>query len=344
MDSLHGQQATTETFEQQGPRSNNTNTVLNNNDDVNSSTDYSMQYVLVGDGRHEPPDHAEEQIWQLQRQGLLPPPPPPQSEGNWPQDQSQQSDPYGDHLHRSRTCPALDHDAVHNLESDGRGYSTSHPLDPGRLHGERRVEEPWDESRASCYGKARHRIGEAIETRTAHIVILSLTVVDIILVMLQIGASLLHLDETKEEIWYIALFGHLSLAIVSMFMLEILFKFFAFGPRYFMPGTRHWFLHLIDALIILTSFLLEIFLRGTAEELSSLLIMFRLWRVIKLTGTVAIEVSEHDEQKVASLEQRVAELEQELQESRLQVQRLEAFNRGGYQGETHTAVDTLNPL
>lgn len=143
--------------------------------------------------------------------------------------------------------------------------------------------------------------------------------------MLQIGASLLHLDETEHEHWILALFGHLSLAIISIFMFEILLKIFAFGPGYFWIGTPHWILHLVDAIIILTSFLLEIFLKGAEQELSSLLIVFRLWRVVKLTGTVAIEVSEHDQAHVALLEGRVKELEQELEESYLKIQRLEGF-------------------
>ncbi|KAI7827103.1 hypothetical protein BC939DRAFT_501436 [Gamsiella multidivaricata] len=174
--------------------------------------------------------------------------------------------------------------------------------------------------------RIRRRIGITIEAKAAHIIILILTLADIALIILQIGASLLHLDETEEETWFIALFGHLSLAIVSMFMLEILLKLFAFGPRYFWRGTRHGVLHLIDAMIIITSFMLEIFLHGAAEELTALLILFRLWRVVKLTGTVALEVSEHDEARAAALEAKIQHLERELEEYRLKVSRLERFN------------------
>ncbi|KAF9096121.1 hypothetical protein BGX29_003181 [Mortierella sp. GBA35] len=173
--------------------------------------------------------------------------------------------------------------------------------------------------------KTRLWIGKAIESKAAHITILALTLCDIILVMLQIGASLLHLDETEHEHWILELFGHLSLAIISVFMIEILLKLFAFGPRYFWRGTPHWILHLVDAFIILISFLLEIFLKGAEQELSGLLIVFRLWRVIKLTGTVAIEVSEHDQAHVALLETRVHELEQELEECHIKIQRLQGF-------------------
>ncbi|KAG0197452.1 hypothetical protein BGX28_009060 [Mortierella sp. GBA30] len=107
-------------------------------------------------------------------------------------------------------------------------------------------------------------------------------------------------------------------------MLEILLKFVTFGPRYFWRGIPHGILHLVDAVIIITSFTLEIILKGAEQELTNLLIVFRLWRVVKLTGTVAIEVSEHDEARVALLKDRIHSLETELEESQLRIQRLES--------------------
>ncbi|KAF9907685.1 hypothetical protein EC991_010717 [Linnemannia zychae] len=211
---------------------------------------------------------------------------------------------------------------------ESRRPSVNHTINNRHQRG-RRDQEKEEElllANASWFSRTRFYIGKAIESKAAHITILILTLCDIILVMLQIGASLLHLDETEHEHWAMTLFEHLSLAIISVFMLEILLKIFAFGPRYFWIGTRHWILHLADALIIITSFLLEIFLKGAQQELSSLLIVFRLWRVVKLTGTVAVEVSEHDQARVALLEDRIQSLEEELEDSRLKIQQLEGFN------------------
>ncbi|KAG0021582.1 hypothetical protein BGZ81_008852 [Podila clonocystis] len=201
-------------------------------------------------------------------------------------------------------------------------HISSHPL-----HGQNHDQDGSSSNKTKrCCGRFRRPLGEKLESRAAHIIILFLTLADIILVMLQIGASLLHLDESKEEVWYLELFSHLSLAIVSMFMVEILMKLFAFGPRYFWHGTPHWVLHVFDAVVIMTSFVLEIVLRGVSQELSSLLIIFRLWRVVKLTGTVAIEVSNHEQEHARLLEVRVQELEKELEESKSKFQRLEGFN------------------
>ncbi|KAF9897373.1 hypothetical protein BX616_005721 [Lobosporangium transversale] len=194
---------------------------------------------------------------------------------------------------------------------------SSPPLEPHDLIGDKN--DSW-------FNRSRHRIGHIIESKMTHIIILTLTSIDIILVMLQIGASLLHLDETEKEHWTILMFEHTSLAIVSLFVVEILLKLYAFGPLYFWRGTKHGILHLLDALIILTSFILELVLRGAAVELSGLLIIFRLWRIIKLTGTVAIEVSEHDEARCASLEARIQQLERELEQAQLKIQRLERLD------------------
>jgi hypothetical protein len=60
----------------------------------------------------------------------------------------------------------------------------------------------------------------------------------------------------------------------------------AFGLRYYNPfgPVLHATLHLFDAAIIMTTFVLEVVLKGKERELASLLIILRLWRLIKLVG------------------------------------------------------------
>ncbi|KAF9931559.1 hypothetical protein FBU30_009944 [Linnemannia zychae] len=246
----------------------------------------------------------------------------------------------GNQLRRCKSCPPSDHNTLATGSNDDFPRNTNPYCyysdkfecpQSNSIHGGRhqREQQEIEESlaNASCFKRTRYQIGIAIESKAAHITILVLTVCDIILVMLQIGASLLHLDENEHEHWVLKLFEHLSLSIVSVFMLEILLKLFAFGPRYYWIGTRHWFLHVVDAVIIIMSFMLEIFLKGAEQELSSLLIVFRLWRVIKLTGTVALEVTEHDQAHVEILERKVQSLERELEENRLKIQHLEGISK-----------------
>ncbi|KAF9953592.1 hypothetical protein BGZ65_004583 [Modicella reniformis] len=173
----------------------------------------------------------------------------------------------------------------------------------------------------SNLARTRHAVGEIIESKRSHILILVLTIVDVLLVMAQIAATLLELD-TKEVEWLLELFAHASLVIVSFFLFEIILKLFAFGLRYFWKSTLFGVLHLADAMIVVISFFLEIFLKGAEQELGSLLIIFRLWRVIKLTGTITIKTVEQSQELVNDLEARVKQLEHQLRESEKEIHRL----------------------
>ncbi|GJJ72293.1 voltage-gated hydrogen channel 1 [Entomortierella parvispora] len=180
------------------------------------------------------------------------------------------------------------------------------------------------DAESSTFVKSRHEIGELLESKKSHVLILILTVLDLLLVIFQIGASLLGLDDSEEAEWILEVFAHASLAIVSVFVVEIFFKVYAFGFSYFWSSNPHGYLHLADAAIIVISFLLEVFLKGAEQELGSLLIIFRLWRLIKLTGTVAIETAEHQQEQLERLEDQIKELQQQLDESRAEVAQLRA--------------------
>jgi hypothetical protein len=60
----------------------------------------------------------------------------------------------------------------------------------------------------------------------------------------------------------------------------------AFGPSYYNPVGKvpHSSLHLFDAAIIITTFVLEVALKGRERELAGLLVILRLWRLVKLVG------------------------------------------------------------
>jgi len=76
-----------------------------------------------------------------------------------------------------------------------------------------------------------------------------------------------------------------------------------FGPAPHSP------LHAFDAIVIVTTFTLEVALRGREKELAGLLIILRLWRLVKLVGGVAVGVGEIDEATIELLEETRHELE-----------------------------------
>jgi len=59
----------------------------------------------------------------------------------------------------------------------------------------------------------------------------------------------------------------------------------AFGLGYYNPWSEveHSTFHLLDAFIIIMNFTI-LFLQGPAQELVGLLILLRLWRLVKLLG------------------------------------------------------------
>jgi hypothetical protein len=85
---------------------------------------------------------------------------------------------------------------------------------------------------------------------------------------------------------WLEVLSHISLGITTFFLIEIPLSIFAFGPKFYNPfgSVPHSGLHLFDAFIIGTTFTLEVVLRGREQEVASLLIILRLWRLVKLVG------------------------------------------------------------
>jgi len=65
---------------------------------------------------------------------------------------------------------------------------------------------------------------------------------------------------------------------------------YTFGAKFYNPFAKneevtiHSGLHFLDAGVIVVTFILEVFLKGRERELAGLLILFRLWRLIKLVS------------------------------------------------------------
>lgn len=85
---------------------------------------------------------------------------------------------------------------------------------------------------------------------------------------------------------WLEVLAHISLAITILFLIEIPMALWAFGLQYYNPfgHLTHASLHLFDAGIIVTTFILEVILKGRERELAGMLIVLRLWRLVKLVG------------------------------------------------------------
>ncbi|CAG8457736.1 2822_t:CDS:10 [Acaulospora colombiana] len=152
-------------------------------------------------------------------------------------------------------------------------------------------------------------IKNRLRSRNWHWFILCLVASDFFCVLTTITITFLWPEEEHGEM--IETLSIIAFLINTVFVIEIFLNLFVFGNQYFSTGP-HWFIHLFDALVVIATFLLEIFLKGKEREVAGLLIIFRLWRLIKILSAVAVGLGEYDEQKVEELEKKIEELEDEL--------------------------------
>ncbi|KZT26295.1 hypothetical protein NEOLEDRAFT_1132336 [Neolentinus lepideus HHB14362 ss-1] len=164
----------------------------------------------------------------------------------------------------------------------------------------------------------RVRLGEFLESPGFHKTVITLITIDAGCVLADLAYSFLSPDCTPPEgpdapIW-LEVLSHVSLAITTFFLIEIPLALCAFGHRYYWPlaGVTHASLHLFDAIVIVVTFVLEVVLKGREQELAGLLIILRLWRLVKLVGGVAVGAGEIEEDTVKDLNETRRELDEAL--------------------------------
>ncbi|KAF0431526.1 hypothetical protein F8M41_005378 [Gigaspora margarita] len=148
-------------------------------------------------------------------------------------------------------------------------------------------------------------------SRQAHLFVLFLVSADFLCVLTTIVISFLWPEMEREEHYIFETLSLIAFIIDCVFMVEIAFHLFVFGLGYFFKDSN-WFVHLFDATIVTTTFILELSLKGKEREVAGLLIIFRLWRLIKMLGTVAAGMGEYYDERSENLKKRAEELEKEL--------------------------------
>ncbi|KAG6814306.1 hypothetical protein H0H92_013431 [Tricholoma furcatifolium] len=157
------------------------------------------------------------------------------------------------------------------------------------------------------------KTAEFLESRCLHAFVIFLIALDAACVLADLSYTVLSPEcgEMPGELpdW-LEVLAQISLAITSLFLVEIPLAVWAFGPGFFNPfGTVvHGALHLFDAFVIIITFVLEFGLKGREAELAGLLIIFRLWRLVKLVGGVAVGAGELEEETIKKLAETIEEL------------------------------------
>jgi hypothetical protein len=159
----------------------------------------------------------------------------------------------------------------------------------GKWHHRNPLPSYWPKKSRRCVP----RVAAALESMTMHYIIIALVLIDLILTMLDLVLADIYKCEEDPPEAYKRTENALiiiSLTILGVFMLEQLVKLVIFGIKYFFV-----FWHLFDAFIIITAFVLELTLTGSAEVVAPLLVILRMWRIVRVGHAVAdaIKLEQH---------------------------------------------------
>ncbi|KAJ5833541.1 hypothetical protein N7474_001852 [Penicillium riverlandense] len=162
-------------------------------------------------------------------------------------------------------------------------YSVLSPLLGERHTGTTRT-QLFEEGNEPLIPRWRRSARNFLAGQWGHYLVLALVTIDVcctltdFLIQLHV-CELKHKYESVDRGWGIAedVLGIASLVISCLFMVELLISVFSFGKGYFSSKF-----HIFDSLVILVAFIIAVFLQGPVEEVGSLVIILRLWRVFQI--------------------------------------------------------------
>ncbi|KAM0229954.1 hypothetical protein ACHAP5_011498 [Fusarium lateritium] len=150
-------------------------------------------------------------------------------------------------------------------------------------------------------GSTREKTARFLSSKAGHYSVLTLVSLDVLSMIADFILNLFKCEQGKKSSeWDIALeiLGSISLVFSCLFMVELIASIWAFGWKYF----KSWF-HCFDAFIVLVGFVTDVILRGIVEEVASLIVVMRLWRVVKIIEELGLGAQEQTEELSEKLEQ-----------------------------------------
>ncbi|CAD0089388.1 unnamed protein product [Aureobasidium mustum] len=168
----------------------------------------------------------------------------------------------------------------------------------------------------STFETARRYTRRYLNSKFGHYAILLLVSLDCTCIFSEFVIQILscegRISESRGHVAQEAI-GIVGLVFSCLFMLELLASIWAFGFRFF----RSKF-HCFDATVIVASFIVDVLLRGILEEVASLVIILRLWRVFKIMEELSVGAQEQTE----ALRDRIEVLEREKSQMEVELTRL----------------------
>lgn len=120
-------------------------------------------------------------------------------------------------------------------------------------------------------------------------------------------------DKESKELTAALVLHYMSLSIVTLFLIEISLKIVAFGLEFFKSK-----LEVFDAFVVVISFVLDLLSLLLEEKFAGLqlLILLRLWRIVRVINGVILSVETSAEKKIEAQKRLREELELELEKFR----------------------------
>ncbi|CAH2295878.1 serine threonine- phosphatase PP1-gamma catalytic subunit [Pelobates cultripes] len=215
---------------------------------------------------------------------------------------------------------------AHQVVEDGYVQLTYVPQEHKEFHAE---DEEKAEKKPHPFTSAytfRDALKWLLSSHKFQIAVVCLVILDALFVLVEI---LLDLELLVEKVDHIIpeIFHYLSISVLSIFLVEIVAKLYAFRLEFF-----HHKFEVFDAVIVIISFIIDIVYISREDVFSAigLLILLRLWRVARIVNGVILSVKSRAEDKIHKLKHkqdvllaRVSQLEQQCSEQEQEISRLQ---------------------
>nr|CAB3254996.1 voltage-gated hydrogen channel 1 [Phallusia mammillata] len=159
----------------------------------------------------------------------------------------------------------------------------------------------------------RQKLMHILHSKPVHIIIIVLVIIDCFLVIFELLVDVKAITFPPENP-IPGIFHGFSIAILSVFMIEIGLKIYA--------DHRHFIRHkieVLDAVVVIISFAVDIalvfFENSEALAALGLLVILRLWRVFRIVNGIIVTVKTKADERVHTMKEKVAAIEKSLDDA-----------------------------
>ncbi|XP_031804431.1 voltage-gated hydrogen channel 1 [Sarcophilus harrisii] len=161
--------------------------------------------------------------------------------------------------------------------------------------------------------KIRTVLRKRFKSKKFQVFVVTLVLVDIIMVFMEALLDLKILEPDKKN-YASKVSLLLSTAIMIIFMIEMILKLYTFCKELF-----YYKFEILDVVVVIICFSVRviIILKGHFFEALQLLILLRLWRVVRIVNGRVVSSTSHSEQKLSKLKVINHQLTMKIQELEL---------------------------